>query len=420
MEEKNGLKIALVVLLVLIVFGSSYLFVKYYNSSKMSSKYFSENEVNLVINKSTENENEVEILVEVPGMDNYQYSFDGGQTWQSSNVFMVSENKDLEIHVKDSLGNIVAKKNYSVEVVDLTGPVINITLPNEIEKGTNIILENYIEVEDISGVEDIKIDKSDFNTNTVGTKTIRITAYDKHGNKTELSFTTEVVEKDISSEEKQEETKPSDGSSTPTQTPTQTPKAEPKKTTYYRYRVKSTSSYECNYYDCSYYDESQTVNPTVSFGNNSMCCNSGHCGRPNPVVNYPCHINSYCIQVMVPKYQVKGNVCYDSSYILLTDDSNCVCSGNTCSLECISGKVLGEKTECTDGEIKLDGYCHKIDSYGEYSCPSGYTLLNETCKKKINKTCSNTCTSTSWSSWSEWTTVAIKPTEFIEVETKVV
>ena len=44
------------------------------------------------------------------------YSFDGGETWQEENIWLVSENTDVEIAVRDACGNIVSE---NVEIRDI-------------------------------------------------------------------------------------------------------------------------------------------------------------------------------------------------------------------------------------------------------------------------------------------------------------
>ena len=405
MEEKNIKKLILVGLFVLICIGIAILSIEYKSTTTKKVDYFSENEIEIITNRSEENANEIELEVSLPKEGLYEYSFDGGETWGFYNKYVISENKEIVIMAKDHLGNIVAKKTYKVEVADTSGPVINVTVPKEIYKGTNININDYIEIIDPSGVDVVLIDKDNFNTDTVGDKEIKITAIDKLGNKTELSFVVTVLNVEESS-----------GEEVPS---TNLPK-ENKKTTYYRYRVKSTSSYECNYYDCSYTDQNDTVDPSYVFGADSYCCDSGKCGtKINPTISYPCPLESdACIQVMTLRYKVHGNVCYDSTYIEGTPSKEPVtCNGINCNVD--NARKRYSKTICSLNEIKIDGYCHKIDSYAETSCRTGYTLSNDKCVKVVKKTCSHICTNTTWSNWSEWTTAYIAPSDNIEVETKV-
>lgn len=144
------------------------------------------------------------------------------------------------------------------------------------------------------------------------------------------------------------------------------------------------------------YPEGCTTSDCVVFPSTSPC--SGKV--PNEMINTPCPIGMACVAVMTERYKAEGNVCYDKRYITVTQKA-------------------GEKTICDSDEISINGYCHKIDSKGTYTCPTDYTLINSTtCAKKVEKTCNKVCTSETWSKWSDWTTTPIIETETTEVETK--
>lgn len=429
MKSKREKKMVLVCLSVLILIGVGIIYFEYKTSSTKKSKYFKENEVEIISNKTEENENEVELEIKIPETGQvYEYSFDGGQTWTLSNKAIFSENKEVVVMVKDYLGTIVAKKTYSVQVADVTGPVININVPKEIYQGTTINLMDYIEVLDKSGIQEVIVNKDSFNTDTVGNKEVTVTATDNVGNKTEISFIVNVVELPEEINEGQNNNNNNNngnaGSNSNNNGGGNSVTPTPKKTTYYRYRVKTTSSYACNYYDCSYIDNNQLTNTTVEFGSESYCCNTENCSKINPTVNTPCPAGMSCPAVMTNQYKAYGNVCYNVGYINLEPEPEQKCkklkNGEIyCTWTVIPIPINYLKTECESGEILIGEYCHKIDSYGSYKCPDGYSSYGDKCAKVVKKTCSNTCTNTSWSEWSEWTTAYIAANDYTQVETKV-
>ncbi|MGN1297293.1 MAG: dockerin type I domain-containing protein [Clostridia bacterium] len=80
-----------------------------------------------------------------------EYSFDGGETWQSSNEYEVESNGTIEIKVRNSNGNTDSKP-YEVINIDKVAPVVSIS--NDGGEGTIIILAND---EDGSGVASVRV-----------------------------------------------------------------------------------------------------------------------------------------------------------------------------------------------------------------------------------------------------------------------
>ncbi len=58
------------------------------------------------------------------GLHAQAYSFDNGATWQSSNTKVYTSNADINIKVRDSVGNISDVYSHSIKNVDSTAPVI--------------------------------------------------------------------------------------------------------------------------------------------------------------------------------------------------------------------------------------------------------------------------------------------------------
>lgn len=367
-------------------------------------------------------ENERILTVDVDEKSIVLYSFDNGKTYQTQNTYSISENKVVKIVLKDNERRIVGKKNYRVQVVDSTGPVITLNdVPNTIYVGSNIDLVKYATaVDSNNNTVNISINSNGFDANKVGTYNITYTAIDKNNLKAEVTVEIRVVNRQQQVVSTNTEKPNNTPTPTPSQTPTPTPNPTPKETTkpsptptekpkitYYRYRTKSTLTYDCNYYNCDYTDYDNTIDGTYVFGNDSYCCNGESCTKTMPKVD----INSLCVfnyiqggtctpqnEEFVDQYTNKGNTCYDKSLLFNTNEL---------------------KTQCSDNEINIDGYCHKIDSYASVTCPDGYINEKGNCYKLIKRTCNNHCTSETWSKWSEWSTTKVVAGDNTEVQTKV-
>ena len=114
-----------------------------------------------------------------------QYSFDDGQNWQDSNMYTVSENKEMTIKVKDNQENI-ASQIIKVDNIDKTVPAIELS-KQENERESAIITINGTDSE--SGISKCSINGIDI-TLTNGTYDFIatengnyiVTIYDKAGN----------------------------------------------------------------------------------------------------------------------------------------------------------------------------------------------------------------------------------------------
>lgn len=455
MENQKKGNMILGVLFVFIVLLISIFGINLYNEYQSNNKKRNSN-IEVSVAKNPENENQLLVTVQVKG-DSSEitgYSFDGGKTWQVSNRYIATDNSKLDIRIKDYKGNIVGKTDYEVTTVDFDGPVLTVTLPSEVLQGSTIQLLSYVKATDPSGLKgEIKATPSTLDTKTLGKKQIVYEAVDNFGNFSSVTVEVNVV------------ASMSSNNSSPSQTPFPTPNpgssnnsgntgnsgnsgssgntgnngnsgnsgnngnnnsSQPKQTQY-RYRVKTISKYECNYFECSYIDYSDTTSPTVSFPTSSPCCTGNGCTALNPMINYPCPPGRYCPQVMVPAYKASGNICYAQGaiYINKNPQSNSstggtVCNGKYCVIQGtpINPNDYVPKENCDSNEIKLNGYCYKINSKGSYICPNDYVLENDTCAKKKKKTCSDICTSESWGPWSEWSTTKVIATNTVEVQTR--
>ncbi len=115
------------------------------------------------------------------GIDSY--SFDGGNKWQSENTITVSENKKLQVVVKDKKGNITKAREVDISKIDKKSPTIKL----EMKKGSKGQVTITITAEDdLSGLEGIDFNNSGYiNKNTYIIEKAGIyfaTAKDKAGN----------------------------------------------------------------------------------------------------------------------------------------------------------------------------------------------------------------------------------------------
>ena len=374
-------------------------------------------------------ENERILTVDVGEKNVVLFSFDDGKTYQTENTYSVSENKTVKIVLKDNERRIVGRKTYTVKVVDSTGPVIVLNdVPNTIYVGSNIDLSKYATAHDSNNNNvDISINTNGFDVNKTGTYNITYTAIDKNNLKAEVTVEIRVINRQVAIKETTptpSNTPTPSPSNTPTTTPSPSPSAtsnptpspsstptptpvEKPKVTYYRYRTKSILTYDCNYYNCDFTDYNDTKDKTYLFDKESYCCNSSECTKTMPKIDE----NSLCIynyisggscipagESFVDRYSINNNTCYDKTLLF---------NANTL------------KTQCSDDEITIDGYCRKIDSYATLTCPNGYINENDNCYKLVKRTCNNHCTSETWSEWSSWSTTKVVASDYTEVQTKV-
>lgn len=61
------------------------------------------------------------------GLHAEAYSFDGGASWQSENYITVTENRDIDIVVRDAVENPSAITTYRVSKIDKTAPQLNVS-----------------------------------------------------------------------------------------------------------------------------------------------------------------------------------------------------------------------------------------------------------------------------------------------------
>ena len=351
-----------------------------------------------ITEKRGSNPNEVIVTVDTNNNDVLYYSFDGGISFQTENSYAFSENKNIKVILKNSNGNVIGEKEYTVKVIDdKEPPRITMTdFPSIIYVGDSIDLKKYAKAKDSKG-NDVAVNcqPATIDTNIEGTYAITYTATDSDKLVSTISVELNVIARPNSN--------PNNNNNNPEQ--------PSKKQTYYSYRTKSISIYECNYYQCDYIDYNNSLDGEVSFSKDSYCCKGEGCKKDNPRIDVcqlciatPDIICPFCHEEFTTEYTTKGNICY--SKIPLTE-------GNGLT----GGLYKTPKTNCGDGEVKIDGNCHKLDSYGTITCPSEYILKDGKCYKEVKKTCSNQCTNESWSNWSDWSTTKVVASDTTEVRT---
>lgn len=372
--SKNINKLLIILAIIIIVLLLFFIF----DVSRSQSSFRLEKSEIVVTTVDGAKDNQVVIEVQVKNkkIKIKEYSFDGGKTWQKENKYVVTESQKVYIQLKDEKGNVVGNTSYDVTTIDHDGPEITVNLPNKIKKDSYIDLKAYVKVEDASRLNgEIETTPKTLDTSSLGKKQITYKAADIYGNETSITVEVEIVEElgqntqDIPSTEGTENNattnnknpnNSSNGNSSQTPVPNQGSSNSVKRT-YYRYRTKTVSSYECNYYNCDYVEDQKAS--TVVFEKSSACCTSGNCEKNNPLIPFPCLSGNRCMDSLVPKYQTSGNICYNIGYII----------------EDFVERTYYKK-ECSDGEINVEGYCHKINSVA--TCD---TNANPSCTPKFSE-----------------------------------
>lgn len=335
------------------------------------------------------------IVVEVKeGVEASQYSFDGGINWQESNEYVATKNEKLVIIIKD-INNVQSEEIiYETKNIDTEPPVISVSLPSTIQQNAKININDYVKVTDnLSGLNGgVTMEPSNLDTSKLGKQSIRFTAIDNAGNVSKITINLEVIK--IAS----------------------TIPEQPQNVVVYRYRTKNISNYECNKYDCSYYSDTDSYQLSETYVSTGKCdetlnkkyeFSSGCYISPKPM-------DVYCTQafVTVDRYKAYG------------DDKNIVI--DIFALD-KNGKQQTNRygdnykaAPCGENEIEIYGYCHSICSRLSKECKLGYELVNGVCKKYVKKTCSDTCTKSTWSEWSEWSETKVEASETVQVETKII
>lgn len=371
------------------------------------------------------------ISVDVKKEGEYEYSFDGGYTWQKENSFVALENGTLNILIKNKNG-ISENIEYKVTKVDSVKPVISFNLNKTIYVGDKIDLSEYISAVDyLSGLSgSVEITPKVLDTKKAGSVDVICSVKDKVNNIETITFKVDILNKPNN---KVENDKIEDGID----------KDDKKEfITMYRYRSINDIEYSCSEFDCSYLDRMDSKDLEKKYKSTNKCDDSLNIKQTfsNGCIIRPVDISLNCTQAFttVDRYYESGDMVYDiyalskegkqmkmgsvgghisnnaSNYNSINNEGNTILDSSS------SNKDKYKTGPCATDEVELYGYCHAICSYVENVCPSGYKKDGDKCYKYIEKTCNNTCTKTVMSDWSEWTTTKISESDKIQVQTKIV
>ncbi len=124
------------------------------------------------------------------------YSVDGGETWQESNTFSISENKTLEIVLKTKTGRKSDVIHYRIDNIDKNAPEILYEPIIYVAKGADFSYKNRYSVVDLeSGIKgNIKVEPEAIDTSTYNTFEILIYAQDRALNEVTKKMVVEVVD----------------------------------------------------------------------------------------------------------------------------------------------------------------------------------------------------------------------------------
>lgn len=437
-EKKSNNKIILLIITV-ILFGVIGLYlINIKNQEKDYTNVVNTDKVK-VYSKNTNQEfdwnNSDTIVVDAGNIDAELYSFDGGLNWQESNEYTTTNNGKFDILIKDKNGNTTNAISYTINNIDNTAPVIEVTLPSKISKNEVINLQDYATAtDDLSGINgEIIISPRNLDTTILGSQIINYSIKDKAGNKTSINVSVEIVEPAELNENTDGNQNNDNNSNDSNNENNTTNLSTTKNTILYRYRVKKANSYTCKTYDCSYYSDADKKEPTQTYTSTGKCNDSYNIKITfnNGCIIIPVSSEASCTQAFttVERYSLINNQ-YIDIIALLKDGTQKQSYGTSNSLSqnktnSNSSSVIEttyseyKKEPCGKNETAINGYCHAICSVATKTCPSGYQLTDGVCKKYVSKTCTDTCTSYTWSSWSEWSETKIISSDEIQVETKI-
>lgn len=175
------------------------------------------------------------------------YSFDCGNSFQSSPKYVVSENGEVCVQVTDINGRLSKKNIIYVDNIDRNPPTMVFENQTVVQLNSKFSVRTGVQVSDKeSGLSnDYTVTPSEIDTNSEGEYVLTYSAFDKAGNFIEKSRT--IVIKDITGR------------------------------TYYRYRTGQIESYQCEPYLCKCVKSTSAAStgscPTgYSLDSNGQCC----------------------------------------------------------------------------------------------------------------------------------------------------
>lgn len=133
-----------------------------------------------------------------------KYSFDGGNTWQDDNKYTTDENEDVNVVIKDDVGNTTDPKEIEIDNIDTVAPNVNI---EEKEKKESKVILFANAKDDSSGIDKYNWNESGYTNNSIyeatkaGTYTVKVK--DKAGNesvKVSITIPESYFKKDVKKE----------------------------------------------------------------------------------------------------------------------------------------------------------------------------------------------------------------------------
>lgn len=152
----------------------------------------------------------------------------------------------------------------------------------------------------------------------------------------------------------------------------------------------------------------------------------------------PSDAGASCTQSITPRFRKNSDGLIYDGYAMFNDGSTPLCisakTKNTAPKEGTDATnyvnsqygtlesnyiIDGYKTSpCGENEKEINGYCFAMCEKYQNSCPTGYFIVDNGCKKVTKKTCYETCTKNVWSDWSKWSTQKVVANENTQVEEK--
>lgn len=189
----------------------------------------------------------VTLTVQNPKEKIQAYSFDGGNSFQESPTFTVSENKEVIVQVMDTKGKLSKKNIVYVSNIDREVPTMIFENVTYVQMGSNFSVRTGVQITDKdSGLNgDYTVTPSTIDTTAEGEYYITYSAFDKAGNFVEKNRT--LIIRDI------------------------------KGRTYYRYRKGTLQTTKCEPYLCSCVTSSSAIEsgtcPTgYTMNESKQCC----------------------------------------------------------------------------------------------------------------------------------------------------
>ena len=164
---------------------------------------------------------DVVITITNPSEKISEYSFDGGVNFQESNEYVVPENGNFSLAVKDINGRLSKVVPIAIRNIDKNNPIINMENPTTVQLGTAFNLKTGVIVtDDESGLNtEYSVTPKEIDTSQEGSFIVTYTAFDKVGNYSEKQRT--IIVKDVVGK------------------------------TYYRYRTAKVENFQCEPYMCN-------------------------------------------------------------------------------------------------------------------------------------------------------------------------